>query len=152
MLKSDVSQSHSMERAGRIISKLKSARKHFTLEELTCAAWPAAVGKRLAARTRAVTMRGNRLIVEVEDDLWRRNLALLHPQLLKNFADLLEGAAPTQIEFRIGIPRRPPQREEAMGAFTLTSPVARAADDADGIADPVLRRIYINSRRKALAS
>jgi len=141
-----------MERAGRIISKLKSARKHFTLEDLTRAAWPAAVGKRLASRTKAVTLDGNRLIVEVEDDLWRRNLAALHGQLLRNFAELLDGSAPKQIEFRIGIPRRPPQREETLGAFTLTSPVSRAADDADGISDPVLRRIYINSRRKALAS
>ena len=141
-----------MERAGRIISKLKSARKHFTLAELTCAAWPAAVGKRLASKTRAIALTGDRLIVEVEDDLWRRNLAALHGQLLRNFGELLEGAAPKQIEFRIGIARRPPQREESIGAFTLTSPVVRAADDADGIADPVLRRIYINSRRKALAS
>lgn len=141
-----------MERAGRIISRLKSARKHFTLEDLTCAAWPAAVGKRLASRTRAVTLKGNRLIVEVEDDLWRRNLDVLRAQILKNFADLLDGVAPTQIEFRIGIPRRPPMREEALGSFALTSPLIRAADDADGIADPVLRRIYINSRRKALAS
>lgn len=141
-----------MERAGRIISKLKSARKHFTLEDLSCAAWPAAVGKRLASRTRAVTLKGDRLIVEVEDDLWRRNLEVLHAQILRNFADLLEGAAPAHIEFRIGIPRRPPRREETPGAFALTSPVARVKDDADGIADPVLRRIYINSRRKALAS
>ena len=152
MLKSEVSQSHHMERAGRIISKLKSARKHFTLEDLTCAAWPAAVGKRLASRTRAVGLRGNRLIVEVEDDLWRRNLAVLHTQILRNFAELLEGVAPVEIEFRIGIPRRPPQREEAVSAFALTSPVVRAKDDADGIVDPVLRRIYINSRRKAMAS
>lgn len=141
-----------MERAGRIIARLKSARKHFTLEDLTCAAWPAAVGKRLASRTRAVTLQGDRLIVEVEDELWRRNLTALHTQLLNNFGELLEGAAPARIEFRIGIPRRPPQREESLGAFTLTPPVVRAADDADGIADPVLRRIYINSRRKALAS
>lgn len=141
-----------MERAGRIITKLKLARKHFTLEDLTCAAWPAAVGKRLATRTRAVTLKGGRLIVEVEDDLWRRNLAVLHVQLLKNLGELLEGAAPTQIEFRIGIPRRPPQREESHGAFTLSPPAIPPADDADDIADPVLRRIYINSRRKALAS
>lgn len=141
-----------MERAGRIITKLKLARKHFTLEDLTCAAWPAAVGKRLATRTRAVTLKGGRLIVEVEDDLWRRNLAVLHVQLLKNLGELLEGAAPTQIEFRIGIPRRPPQREESHGGFTLSPPAIRSADDADDIADPVLRRIYINSRRKALAS
>ncbi len=141
-----------MERAGRIIARLKTARKHFTLEDLTCAAWPAAVGKRLATRTRAVALRGQRLIVEVEDDLWRRNLDALHAQLLRNLSEMMETAAPTRIEFRIGIPRRPPQREESLAAFTLTPPAIRAKDDADGIADPVLRRIYINSRRKALAS
>lgn len=141
-----------MERAGRIMTRLKSARKHFTLEELTCAAWPAVVGKRLAGRTRAVLLKGGRLVVEVEDDLWRRNLTALHGQIIRNFAELLESAAPSQIEFRIGIARRPPARAETPVPFALSAPVVEGGDDADGIVDPVLRRIYINSRRKALAS
>lgn len=138
-----------MERAGRLIPKLHTARRHFSPDELVLAAWPAAVGRRLAARTRAVAIRDGRLFVDVEDDLWRRNLTALRLQILRNFADLLEGAAPTEVEFRIGIPRRPPQREESF-AFTLTPP--RVPDEADSIADPGLRRIYINSRRKARAS
>jgi hypothetical protein len=143
---------NTMERAGRTIAKLKTARKHFTLEELTLAAWPAAVGHRLAVRTRAVAIRGNQLVVEVEDDLWRRNLHGLRSQILRNLSELLDTACPAEIEFRIGIPRRPMQRAEAPGGFALTAPVSRPADEADGIVDPVLRRIYVNSRRKALAS
>jgi predicted nucleic acid-binding Zn ribbon protein len=138
-----------MERAGRLIAKLQTARRHFSPGELVLAAWPAAVGPRLAARTRAVAIRDGRLFVDVEDDLWRRNLAGFRLQILRNFADLLESAAPTEIEFRVGIPRRPPQREESP-SFSLSPP--RARDEADSIADPGLRRIYINSRRKARAS
>ncbi len=139
-----------MERAGRLIANLHSARRHFSPDELVLAAWPAAVGRRLASRTRAVAIRDGRLFVDVEDDLWRRNLTSLRLQILRNFADLLDASAPTEIEFRIGIPRRPPQREESSAAFSLTPP--RARDEADSIADPGLRRIYINSRRKARAS
>ncbi len=114
------------------------------------AAWPAAVGKRLANRTRAVAVRGTHLIVEVEDDSWRRNLWGLRHQILRNMVDLLEEATPRDIEFRIGIPRRPPKSETVENAFQLVAP--HVPDEADGIADPVLRRIYLNSRRKARAS
>lgn len=141
-----------MERAGRIIARLRTAQKHFTREELTLAAWPAAIGKRLAGRTRAVALQGNNVVVLVEDDQWRRNLYGLRSQILRNLSDLLESAAPQGIEFRIGVPRRPPQREEDLTSFSLTSPSIRLVDDADGIVDPVLRRIYVNSRRKARAS
>ena len=139
-----------MERAGRLIPKLQTARRHFSPGELVLAAWPAAVGRRLAARTRAIALRNGRLFVDVEDELWRRNLTALRLQILRNFSELLESAAPTEIEFRIGIPRRPPQREESSPVFSLTAP--SLPDEADSIADPGLRRIYINSRRKARAS
>jgi hypothetical protein len=139
-----------MERAGRLIAKLQTAQRHFTPDDLVLAAWPAAVGKRLAGRTKAVSVARGRLVVEVEDELWRRNLSALRNQILRNFTDLLDAAAPTGIEFRIGIPRRPPQRENAAQPFSLSAPAAR--DEADSIADPGLRRIYINSRRKARAS
>lgn len=139
-----------MERAGRIITRLKTARKHFTLEELVRAAWPAAVGKKLAVRTRAAVLKRDVLVVEVEDDLWRRNLGGLRHQILKNLAELLDEAAPREIEFRVAPPRRLPQREHSLEGFSLTAP--RVPDEADAIADPVLRRIYINSRRKALVS
>lgn len=126
-----------MESAARLIPKLK-VKAPLTRAELAVAAWPAAVGRRLAGRTKALALVKNRLIVEVEDALWQRNLQALSGQILANFSRTLGADAPGELEFRIGVPRRPPQRAQAA-----------AGDDAAGIADPVLRRIYIASRRKA---
>ena len=132
-----------MERAARSIAKLKS--KHLPLSDLACAAWPQAVGARLARHTRAVEMIRGTVVVEVEDQLWQKNLFGLRHQILANLSRLI-GPVATDIEFRIGIPRRPPQREAVVGAQTGLLPV----DEADRIADPVLRHLYLRSRRSAL--
>jgi hypothetical protein len=139
-----------MVRAGRLLAKLQPARQCFSAEEIVLAAWPAAIGARLAGRTRAVAIRGTHLVVEVEDETWRRNLWALRQQILRNLVELLDEASPRDIEFRIGIPRRMPRSESTENAFALVPP--RPYDEADGIVDPVMRRIYLNSRRKALAS
>ena len=128
-----------MERAGRSFAQLKAARTCLSAEEWARAAWPAAVGKRLALRTRVFGLVRERLVVEVEDAMWQRNLHGLRGQILAKLNELLGAEAPSDIEFRIGVPRRPPQREE------------RSADEADMIGDPVMARIYKISRRKALA-
>lgn len=126
-----------MESAARLIPKLK-VKAPLTRAELAVAAWPAAVGRRLAGRTKALALIHERLIIEVEDALWQRNLQALSPQILANYNRTLGAEAPRELEFRVGVPRRPPQRA-----------AAPSGDDAAGIADPVLRRIYIASRRKA---
>ena len=131
-----------MEQAGRLIAKMK-AKGTPPADQLAVAAWPAAIGKRLATKTKAIGLVRDRLVVEVEDAIWQRNLHGLRNQILKNLSDLLGERAPQDLEFKIGIPRRPPQRAEAPASRGLF------ADEADGIADPVLRRIYIMSRRKA---
>lgn len=138
-----------MERAGRLIAHSRSAQRHFTAAELALAAWPAAVGARAARHARAVALRDGTLIVDVGDELWRRNLELLSPQILKNLASLLGSFAPQRIEYRLAVPRRPVRSELPQQEFQLRSP---GAEDAAGIEDPVLRRIYIRSKRKALAS
>ncbi len=132
-----------MERAARSLAKLKS--KHLPLSDLACAAWDQAVGPRLARHTRAVEMVRGTVIVEVEDRLWQKNLFGLRHQILVNLNRLI-GPVATDVEFRIGIPRRPPQREISVGAPTGLLPV----DEADRIADPVLRHLYVRSRRTAL--
>ncbi|MGB9609774.1 MAG: DUF721 domain-containing protein, partial [Bryobacteraceae bacterium] len=138
-----------MERAGRLLALSKTARKNLSAEELALAAWPAAVGSRAARHTRAVTLRGDTLVVEVGDELWRRNLELLSRQILANLASLLGPGAPKSIEYRLAIPRRPVRSEAARDPFQLVAP---QADEAARIQDPVLRRIYLRSKRKALAS
>lgn len=135
MLKSHFRQP--MESAARLIPKLK-AKAPLTRAELAVAAWPAAVGRRLAGRTKALAFIRERLVVEVEDALWQRNLQALSAQILDNFNRTLGADAPRELEFRVGVPRRPPQRA-----------ASSAGDEAAAIADSVLRRIYIASRAKA---
>jgi hypothetical protein len=127
-----------MERAGRSFARWTAAQAHLSAEEMVMAAWPAAIGRRLAGRTRAVALVRSRLVVEVEDPVWQRNLYLLRHQILDKLKDLLGQNAPGDLEFRVGVPRRPPQREESM-----------VRDEADAITDPVLGRLYRISRRKA---
>jgi hypothetical protein len=131
-----------MHRAGKIIAALDVPVASISAEECVLNAWAAAVGKRLASRTRAVALSCGRLTVEVEDAIWQRQLETLSGQILKRLKALAGDAKLERIEFRIGIPRRQPQRAEQAGI---------PSDEADGIPDPGLRRVYRIARRKALA-
>lgn|GEM_PF-2326072 len=125
------------------MSRLRPANGKLTASQLAISAWPAAVGFRLANRTRVTFFEKGRMIVEAEDALWQRNLAALTPQILTNLRSLLEDAAPRKIEFRVGVRRRPPQREEPLRGTGLF------AAESSGIADPSLAYVYRLSRRKA---
>ena len=132
-----------MERAGRILSRLRSANGTLTATQLAVSAWPAAVGRRLASRTRVTFFEHGRMIVEAEDALWQKNLSALSPQILANLRSLLQESAPSQVEFRVGARRRPPRREEPV------QPAGLFATEPSGIADPSLDYVYRLSRRKA---
>lgn len=121
-----------MERASKLIRRLPLPGGTLSGEELACAVWPQAVGKKVAGHTRAARMVRTRLIVEVEDVTWQRQLNALSRHIVWN------------LEFRVMPRRREPQRaaEAAPGLF---------ADDAVAIADPVMRSLYRASRKKALA-
>jgi hypothetical protein len=133
-----------MERASRLMGKLTSGGGPFDADDLARAAWPLAVGKRVAARTRAARMVRTRLIVEVEDLIWKRQLFTLSQQILTNLERHLGQGIVEDLEFRVIPPRREPQRAEA-------AQPSLALDDADRIEDPVLRGIYKTARKKALA-
>ncbi len=130
-----------MERAGRLIARLKLPAGSISPEEVARRAWPAAVGKRIAARTRPAWLTGSRLVVEVEDAVWQRQLAVLKRQILAKLDEVIGSSLVGEIEFRVAVPRRPPQREEKTSA----------ADEADRIEDPVLRAIYREKRKKESA-
>ena len=133
-----------MDRASKLIRALHLPGDTITVEELARAAWADAVGKRVAAHTRAVRMVRSRLIVEVEDRTWQRNLFSLTSFILANLEKTLGRGAVSDLEFRI-VPRRiEPQR-------SAQSLPLWPADDAQGIEDPVLRSIYRLSRKKAQA-
>jgi predicted nucleic acid-binding Zn ribbon protein len=132
-----------MDQAGRIIAGMKGASSVASPERIACGAWKRAVGKRLALRTRAVKLVRDRLVVEVEDEIWRESLWKLRFQILRNIEREIGTEIVSDLQFVVAPPRREPQRETGVE----TSAAARA-DEADAIADPGLRRIYRNSRRR----
>lgn len=130
-----------MEPAAKLIRSLGLPKDIISGEQLACAAWAAAVGKKIAVHTRASRLAGARLVVEVEDTIWRRQLLALSPHILNNLAKALGPSLVEDLEFRIVPRRREPQRAGA----------ALPADEADAISDPVLRHIYRTSRKRARA-
>ena len=135
-----------MERASRLIRRLKLPGDTVTSDELVRHVWPVAVGGKIALHARPTRMVRTRLVVEVEDVVWQRQLFALTRQIVGNLDRALGPGLVEDIEFRVVPPRREPQRavQSAGGALF-------ASDEADRIADPVLRVIYKASRKKALA-
>ena len=126
-----------MERAGKLISKLKLPAGAVCVEELACTGWHPAVGKSVAAHTRAIGLVAARLCVEVEDALWQRQLSTLKGQILKRLEGILGQSVVKDIEFRVSPRRRMPQ---------IASQPRGNRDDAEQIQDPVLRAIYKQQR------
>ena len=127
-----------MERAARSLAKLKLSGK-ISADEIALAAWPAAVGPRIASHTHALTVVRGNLVVEVEDVIWKKQLFYLRSQILSKVQELLGDTTVTDVEFRLATPRRPPQVSHA-----LTS-----QDEADSIPDRALRIVYRQARKKA---
>src|SRR3954469_13688598 len=125
-----------MERAGRVVGKLKVA----TDEQLAQAAWPQAVGKKIASHTGNISLIRNRLVVEVEDAVWQRQLFTLRGQILARIEQAMGRGIVAELEFRIAIPRHAPKREERI-----------SLDDADAIRNPGLRYLYKAARKRATA-
>ena len=130
-----------MERASRLVGKIKIPAQTYGVEDLARAAWPAAVGKKIAAHTHAARMVRSSLIVEVEDDVWRMQLWALRGQILSNLARQIGEKQVEDLEFRV-VPLRLPPRQAAT-ASTLTG------DEAELISDPGLRRVYRADRERA---
>jgi hypothetical protein len=86
----------------------------------------------------------SRLVVEVEDQTWQRQLFTLTPHILNNLEKTLGRGLVEELEFRI-VPRR---RDPVLARRAVP---AMPADDADGIADPVMRHLYKLSRKRAQA-
>lgn len=135
-----------MDQASRIIAKWSGAPDLITGERIACGAWKKAVGKRLGERTRAVKLVRDKLVVEVEDEIWRRNLWGLRFQILRNLTTAIGPGIVGDLEFRVMPPRREPQRETQPALLS-----GQETDDAQEIQDPGMRRIYRNSRRRETA-
>ncbi len=137
-----------MERVARLIKDKKISREILSDEDIARAVWPAAVGKAIAAHTSRAKLVRNTLVVEVEDAIWQKQLYALTGQILGRLRQVTGGDRIQDIEFRIAIPRRQPQRAESRD-INVPERAGESADEADRIQDPVLKKIYRLSRRKA---
>ena len=113
-------------------------------ERIACGAWKRAVGAKVAVRTRALKLVRATLVVEVEDELWKKNLWGLRYQILKNLAKAIGPGIVADIELRVMPPKFGPRRAEHVER------VESPADEADAIADPGLRRIYKAARLRSI--
>jgi predicted nucleic acid-binding Zn ribbon protein len=133
-----------MDQASRIIAQWTRVSDVISHERIACGAWKKAVGRKIALRTRALKLVRNTLVVEVEDETWRKNLWSLRYQILRNLEKALGPEIVTAVELRVMPPRFGPQREQ--GAALEVS-----LDDAESIVDPGLRRIYKAARQRETA-
>jgi predicted nucleic acid-binding Zn ribbon protein len=140
-----------MERAARLFNNKRLSREIMTDEDVARAAWPTAVGKAIAAHTSRVKLVRNTLVVEVEDAIWQKQLHTLSRQILDRLCRFMGSTVVSDLEFRIGVPRRAPQREESRTGELFTGLTPTHQDGAEGIQDPVLKKVYRLSRKKATA-
>jgi len=138
-----------MERAARLIRKSKQSSSLLSDEDITRAIWPEAVGRAIAAHTVRIKLVRAKLVVEVEDAIWQRQLYPLTAQIVACVRKVMGSDVVQDIEFRIAVPRRLPNRAESLNPVTLQTNVGN--DEADQIQDPVLKKLYILSRKKATA-
>jgi predicted nucleic acid-binding Zn ribbon protein len=131
-----------MERAVSLIGKLQLPRNVADAETRARAAWAAAVGKRIVRYTRATLLVRDKLVIEVEDIVWQRQLTTMRPLLIHNVNKALGEALVAEIEFRPMQPRFKPQPAAS------ARPQTAAPDEADGIADPVMRMLYKRSAQR----
>lgn len=80
----------------------------------------------------------------MEDAIWQKQLFLLSSQILDRLRKVVGSGAIEDLEFRIAIPRRQPQRAPARETVAVF-------DEAESIQDPVLKKLYRLSRKKATA-
>jgi hypothetical protein len=138
-----------MERAARLFKNGKISREILTDDDIARAVWPAAVGKAIAAHTSRIKLVRTTLVVEVEDAIWQKQLYPLSRQILARLHMLTGSDQIENVEFRIAIPRRQPQRADTVG-FNARPSLQSPDDEAESIQDPVLKKVYRLSRRKAI--
>lgn len=138
-----------MERAARVVNSSKITNKILTDDDLIRAIWPMAVGKKIAANTSRMRMVRTTLVVEVADPVWQKQLFALSRQILDRVHKATGSQAVKDIEFRVGIPRREPQRAD--GSRNPLFAMIDTSDEAEQIQDPVLKKVYLLSRKKATA-
>lgn len=131
-----------MDPTAKLLNDLGSLRKLESIDQKLRRCWKAAVGEKIANHSRVIQVRGSTLHVGVDDAVWKTQLEQLHSHVLERIRSSSGIASIDRVAFRVVAARIRPQ---------VASTPFFSADEADRIEDPLLRRIYKDSRRKAQA-
>ncbi len=122
----------------------------FPADEIIRCAWEHLAGKVLAARTRPLRVFQNRLIVEVPDSTWPRQLRRYEGLLVERIARLLGDKVVTGLEWHVN-----PQLAMPAPAAVATAPPripprtdASLEGAAAKIRDPELRQLFLSTSRR----
>ena len=135
-----------MERASRLLNKHKYSQEFLDPDDCIKAVWPAAVGKSIARHTTRLKLVRDTLVVGVEDAIWQKQLFSLSSQILDRLQKCMGSTAIMHLEFRTIPRKREPQREQS----PLTN-LAGTPEEAERIQDPVLKKVYLLSRKRSTA-
>jgi predicted nucleic acid-binding Zn ribbon protein len=135
-----------MERAARLVNKHKYSQDILEEGDVVRGIWPAAVGAAIARHTGKLKVVRETLVVEVEDAIWQKQLHCLRSQIVDRVQKCMGSPAIKFVEFRIGVRRREPQKETGLRAESVDP-----NDEAEGIQDPVLKKVYQLSRKRSTA-
>jgi hypothetical protein len=123
------------------------------LEPRAIVAWSDVAGSRVAARTRAESLKGGTLVVRVDGAAWLHELTYLKPDLLARLNQRLGGGVVREIRFLPGtVPPAParaaaPAREEAPPPLD-PAVEKRIREETGSINDPALRDAVLALRLK----
>ncbi len=114
------------------------------LEAACLGAWKHAVGETLSARAQAESLRGDTLVVAVDDKVWQRQLEQMRDQFLFRLNKVLGRPVVKVLEFRIAPekfaakpPVAPPTERRAIPIELISA--------AAHIEDPALRKAFLGA-------
>lgn len=119
------------------------------------AAWPLAVGPRLAERTELLSLEGRTLIVRVPDARWRKILHRLRREILQRLAETAGPWAPRALGFAEApsppaLPVEAAAPRESAGDRVAVAP-PEVAKSALAIADVEVRSLFLEAAGRYLA-
>jgi len=119
---------------------------------LVLATWRKVAGEMLSARTEPLEYIDHRLIVAVRDTTWKRHLEDLAPQMIAKLNSRLGEGTVRFIEFRTGSSRLKAVKASANTSVDSTDLTPSVSEAANSIADPALRRRFVEAAAAYLAS
>ena len=139
---------------GAIPDVLKVLGKNAQAEQaVVFAAWKRCAGPLLNERTKPLEFFENRLVVAVEDNMWRRHLEELSPQMMARVNGQLGDGILKYIEFRVQ-----PKTFEDAKRNSLSSSISKTEEvppainlAAQSIADLRLRKVFLEAATEYLA-